>query len=102
MVVQRLRRFGNASNHAKIGSHAAQRQRIRMRGFFLTIVVAGVVGITAAAEPATAAPASAVPSGPLAASFELVANVCGRNGCVAVQTKRVVHTKPGSVAAKHI
>jgi hypothetical protein len=31
-----------------------------------------------------------------------VANVCGANGCVRVQTQRVQHQKPGSVAAKHI
>jgi hypothetical protein len=31
-----------------------------------------------------------------------VANVCGANGCVRVQTQRVQHQKPGSAAAKHI
>jgi hypothetical protein len=31
-----------------------------------------------------------------------VTNVCGANGCVRVQTQRVTHQKPGSVAAKHI
>jgi hypothetical protein len=55
-----------------------------------------------AARYAAAAPASAMPAAHAAAPVERVANVCGRNGCVPVQTKRVVHTKPGSVAAKHI
>jgi hypothetical protein len=31
-----------------------------------------------------------------------VTNVCGANGSVRVQTQRVTHQKPGSVAAKHI
>jgi hypothetical protein len=31
-----------------------------------------------------------------------VANVCGANGCVRVQTQRVQHQKPGSVPGKHI
>jgi hypothetical protein len=34
--------------------------------------------------------------------IERVTNVCGANGCVRVQTQRVQHQKPGSVAAKHI
>jgi hypothetical protein len=34
--------------------------------------------------------------------IERVTNICGANGCVRVQTQRVQHQKPGSVAAKHI
>jgi len=73
-----------------------------MRGIFFTVVIAGALCAGMAARYAAAAPASAMPAAHAAAPVERVANVCGRNGCVPVQTKRVVHTKPGSVAAKHI
>jgi hypothetical protein len=43
-----------------------------------------------------------VTSGSDAPLIERVTNVCGANGCVRVQTQRVQHQKPGSVAAKHI
>ncbi len=73
-----------------------------MRGALLiAAVVAFVLSCGAAIGPAAAAPIA--PSGTVASgALQPIANVCGRNGCVAVQTKRVVHTKPGSVAAKRI
>ena len=77
-----------------------------MRTIWLTTIVVAVAVCGGAAW--RDAVAGAIPAGsaayvaPRATSVERVANVCGRNGCVPVQTKRVVHQKPGSVAAKHI
>jgi hypothetical protein len=73
-----------------------------MRGALLIAAIfAFVLTCGTAVGPAAAAPIA--PSGTAASGeLHLIANVCGRNGCVAVQTKRVVHTKPGSIAAKRI
>ena len=77
-----------------------------MRTISLTTIAVAVLVYDAAAL--RVADAGAIPAGLArhtglrAASVERVANVCGRNGCVPVQTKRVVHQKPGSVSAKHI
>ena len=40
-------------------------------------------------------------SGIFAERAEAVA-LCGPNGCVKVQTHKIVHHKPGAVAANHI
>jgi hypothetical protein len=48
----------------------------------------------------TLAPASLRDFNPVV--IQRVANVCGANGCVRVQTERVRHQKPGSVAGHHI
>jgi hypothetical protein len=76
--------------------------RQRMRGtLVLTLAVAVILSMGAAAGAATRTPASLVSGGdgPL---IQRVTNVCGANGCARVQTQRVQHHKPGSVAAKHI
>ena len=75
-----------------------------MRGALLIAAIVAIVLSCGTAVPhAAAAPiAPAQSSAATTGALHLIANVCGRNGCVAVQTKRVVHTKPGSVAAKHI
>jgi len=76
-----------------------------MRGIFFTVLaVASLLlgGLPARhAEAATLAPASILGNGstPL---IQYITNVCGPNGCVRVQTQRIQHHKPGSVAAKHI
>jgi hypothetical protein len=36
------------------------------------------------------------------ALVQRVATVCGTNGCVKVQTHRIVHHKPGAIGANHI
>lgn len=77
-----------------------------MRGaLHFAAIAAFVLCCSTAIRPAVAAPIAppSTRSGSAATgALHLIANVCGRNGCVAVQTKRVVHTKPGSVTAKHI
>jgi hypothetical protein len=50
----------------------------------------------------TAPAHAAMGSDNAAARVQLVANICGANGCVRVQTQRVQHRKPGSVPANHI
>jgi hypothetical protein len=72
------------------------------RIFGIALAAAFIVPLGALVNGAEAAMPAAVLPSHAAAPVERVANVCGRNGCVAVQTKRVVHTRPGSVAAKHI
>ncbi len=64
-----------------------------------TILSGGMLGHAAAAMT-RAAPALDVAAAH--AAFQQVTNVCGTNGCVRVQTQRVRHQKPGSVAAQHI
>jgi hypothetical protein len=59
--------------------------------------VAALISIGFCALPA---PAAMADSG--AAPVRLVANICGANGCVRVQTQRIQHQKPGAVSAKHI
>jgi hypothetical protein len=80
-----------------------------MRGIFLTgLVTSLVTGVAVtsfvlsglSACPAAAASVVSSDDGP--AIVQQVANVCGANGCVRVQTQRVHHQKPGSVPAKHI
>jgi hypothetical protein len=98
-------RFGDALIFSEMSRRRpTTRQHIReefaMRGTLLiaaTIVVAAATVRFAAAAPIT--PPSASND---AGMLQLVTTVCGRNGCAAVQTKKVVHTKPGSVASKHI
>jgi hypothetical protein len=76
-----------------------------MRGtLFIALAVAALLlsGPSAHhAEAGTLAPASILGSGN-AAAIQRVAAVCGNNGCVRVQTQRVRHQRPGSVAANHI
>jgi hypothetical protein len=78
-----------------------------MRGIMLTSVAVaaifsgGTLGLPAQALTLSVQPAAhgaAVDS----ARLQYVANVCGTNGCVRVQTERVRHQKPGSVAGHHI
>jgi len=78
-----------------------------MREFLLTALAATIILASGAlghrAEAITLSkPAAWDASGARAALVQQVVNVCGTNGCALVQTKRVQHTKPGSVAAKHI
>lgn len=73
-------------------------------GFFTSLAAAGFLLIGSFAhhaEAAMPAPVSILRDGN-APLIQRVVNVCGANGCVRVQTQRVVHHKPGSVAAKHI
>jgi hypothetical protein len=76
-----------------------------MRGILFTVatVASLLLGELAAhhAQAAPLAPASLSGDGG-APLIEHVTNVCGPNGCVRVQTQRIRHQKPGSVAAKHI
>jgi hypothetical protein len=69
-------------------------------GFALAaLMLTGMAARHAQALPiATASPASSSAS----SIVQRIANVCGTNGCVRVQTQRVRHQKPGSVPAKHI
>jgi hypothetical protein len=79
-----------------------------MRGTLLTaLAVAFILSGSVPARDVAAAmigPGSAARAAPaLAAVIERVANVCGANGCVPVQTKRIIHRqKPGTVAGNHI
>jgi len=76
-----------------------------MRGIFvLNLVFATILCGGLGAGDATAATLTPplVVSGAGVPLVQPVANVCGANGCVRVQTQRVQHQKPGSVAAKHI
>jgi hypothetical protein len=76
-----------------------------MRGILVSsfavasILSSGPIAGDAKAGPLT--PASVI-SGSATSFVERVTNICGSNGCVRVQTQRVQHHKPGSVAAKHI
>jgi hypothetical protein len=79
-----------------------------MRGTLLTaLAVAFVLSTGVSIHRAEAAPLGS-PSAlrTAAASATLVqqaANVCGSNGCVRVQTQRVIRRqKPGTIAANHI
>jgi len=65
------------------------------------ILASGVLGHRAEAIM-LAKPAALKAGGARAAVVQQVVNVCSTNGCAPVQTKRVQHTKPGSVAANHI
>ena len=62
---------------------------------------AGSASAAAVAPTATLVP-RAIMGNAAEAPVQLAANVCGANGCVRVQTQRIQHQKPGSVAAKHI
>jgi hypothetical protein len=76
-----------------------------MRGFVvLNLVLASILsfGFVAGHAKAGTLPPPSVKSGSDAPLIERVTNICGANGCVRVQTQRVQHHKPGSVAAKHI
>lgn len=78
-----------------------------MREILLTAFAAAIILASAApghrAEAITVAARSALGvTAVQAPTVEKVVNICGSNGCVPVQTKRVQHQKPGSVAAKHI
>jgi hypothetical protein len=69
-----------------------------MRDVLLTAAAAalllGSLGAAQAQMPVTRTDA------PLRA--QPVASVCGSNGCVKVQTHKITHQKPGSVAKNHI
>jgi hypothetical protein len=77
-----------------------------MRGTILTaLVVAGILsggGLSHRAEAMALAAHS--PPGAAAAqpAVQQVANVCGSNGCVRVQTQKVKHQKPGNLGGHHI
>jgi hypothetical protein len=76
-----------------------------MRGIVvLSFVLASIMssGLVASGAKAGMLAPSSVISRSDALLIERVTNVCGANGCVRVQTQRVRHQKPGSVAAKHI
>jgi hypothetical protein len=64
-----------------------------------TILLAGPLGAKAMS---LVIPAALDVAAARTAHVQEVVNVCGTNGCVPVQTKRVRHTRPGSVAAQHI
>jgi hypothetical protein len=70
----------------------------------LSLVLACVLscGLVAGDAKAVTLTLPLVVSGSDAPFIERVTNICGANGCVRVQTQRVQHQKPGSVAAKHI
>jgi hypothetical protein len=70
-------------------------------GLFLIGWSAGPTSAAVLAPTATFVPRAIVGNG-AEAPVHLVANICGGNGCVRVQTQRIQHHKPGSVAAKHI
>jgi hypothetical protein len=74
-----------------------------MRGIVVSsLVLASILscGLVAGRVEAGPLPRPAMDSD--AQFIERVTNICGANGCVRVQTQRVQHHKPGSVAAKHI
>jgi hypothetical protein len=76
-----------------------------MRGTLaLSLVLASMLSSTLIADDAKAGTLTPplVTSSSAASPIERVTNICGANGCVRVQTQRVQHHKPGSVAAKHI
>jgi hypothetical protein len=64
----------------------------------VSFAAAALVFIGLSAASAQAAMGNDSPAAPV----QLVANICGANGCVRVQTQRVQHHKPGSVPANHI
>jgi hypothetical protein len=76
-----------------------------MRGILFTAatIASLLLGGPAArhAEAATLAPASILGNSGMP-PIQYITNICGANGCVRVQTQRIQHHKPGSVAAKHI
>jgi hypothetical protein len=76
-----------------------------MRQIYLTTLAAAapiLIGLSAGSAPAaTLMPTASLANG-AEAPVQLVANICGGNGCVRVQTQRIQHHKPGSVAAKRI
>ncbi len=76
-----------------------------MRGIVvLSLVLASILSsglVTSDAKAGTLTPLLVI-SGSDPPMIERITNVCGANGCVRVQTQRVTHQKPGSVAAKHI
>jgi hypothetical protein len=63
-----------------------------------TILSGGMLGNRAEAMTASTLTVAAAH----VATVQLAVNVCGTNGCAKVQTHRIVHHKPGAVAAKHI
>jgi hypothetical protein len=78
-----------------------------MRGTLLTsLAVAGILSGGTLGDPARALTLAVHPVAHAAAAdnarVQQVTNVCGNNGCVRVQTQRVKHQKPGSVAGQHI
>lgn len=77
-----------------------------MRGTLLTGLATAALLLSGPfayhAKAAILAPAPMLDGGN-AAGIQHVTNVCGSNGCVRVQTQRVIkRPKPGSVAAHHI
>jgi hypothetical protein len=75
-----------------------------MREFLFTAVTAATVLSGAMLDERAEAmtPAGMGAAAARAAIFQLAVNVCASNGCVPVQTKRIQHHKPGTIAAKHI
>ena len=73
-----------------------------MRRILFDCLVASVLlgALACAAEAAMLA--ASMPGGGDTRLVQRVTNVCGANGCVRVQTQRVQHQKPGSLAGKHI
>ncbi len=69
--------------------------------FVVAIVSVGILASNAQAMTLTT-PAALHSDAARAAVIRKVVSVCGTNGCAPVQTKRIYHQKPGSIAAKHI
>jgi hypothetical protein len=93
------------ADSAAVGSeqpaHLQLRPRTRMRDTLLTALTAAA--LLSATAPATDTRAEMLvnrAAAPLQA--QTVVSVCGTNGCVKVQTHKIVRQKPGSVASKHI
>ena len=72
------------------------------RNLLSSLAVASLLASGLAARQADALPAGPATIGGDAAPVWRVTNVCGTNGCVRVQTQRIHHQKPGSVAKNHI
>jgi hypothetical protein len=66
-----------------------------------TVAAAALLAGGLSAHRAEAFPLAA-PSVAAPAAIVQVHSVCGANGCSKVQTHRIVHHKPGAVAANHL
>jgi hypothetical protein len=71
-----------------------------MRAFFAALAAAILFGTLAVHCAAAMTPVVPVVRGTL---IQQVVSVCGGHGCVAVQTKRIIHhQKPGNKVPHHI
>jgi hypothetical protein len=87
-----------------VASRGARMRGNVLAGLFTSVAAASFLLTGSLADNAEAAmlTPAAISGGGDAAFIQRVVNVCGANGCVRVQTQRVQHQRPGSVAAKHI